>query len=733
MVGRYATGILLLAVALIPLQTAAYLWRSRFLGGWKGAEARLAEIVIGLTVVICVSELLGAVHLYRVGLVVGLLAAIGVVAIWAAKRSARTPALVDADAATESATPGPAPRLANVAALISVAVVVGEWSTKTVAAYHHGILSTDSEWYHMPFAARFVQDGSITPLHYVDSEAVTVFFPASSELFHSFGILVMGNDVLSPLLNTLWLGLALLASWCIGRPFGVAPIAVVGSAILFATPGLVGTQPGGAYDDVVGLALLLASIALLVNSKDLSKRSGDAAWLLAGAAAGLGLGTKFTLIGPVAALTVGVWFLLKRGERVRRMLIWLGALVFVGSFWYFRNLFAVGNPLPSLALKLGPISLPSPKIGTPTSTVAQFLFDKSAWSNYFLPGFRVSMGPGWWALVVLSVAGLLLAIVTGNRLQRVIGCVGLFSGIVFLFTPQFLAVYHSPVFFVDNVRYADGALILGLVLLPTSPILAPWRRSRWVLLSYIAILVATQFDAGIWPTTFFTEKFEVPVRGSDFVVGLLIGVAIAVVGTTVMFHKWKSPNRGPRWIAWFLFAVVILVAGYPLQQTYLRDRYAGTSPGDLPQVSAYFTHVENARIAAAGPFSYLQYSLYGNALSNYVQFMGVRGPDASYEPFSSCEQWRQAVTDGRYSYVYITTALVHTRAEVISEAPPELKWTKGKNTKFVLGGISYAGEPFNSYFGYFLYRVSPGFSTSGCNPPSRTRTALRHRGNRQRY
>jgi hypothetical protein len=712
-VGRYAEGILFLAIALAPLQAAAYLWRSRFLGGWTGAGARLAEIVIDLTVLICVSELLGAVHLYRVGPVVGSLAAIGVAGIWAAKRSSRD-LVVDSAVVTEPATQRSAPRVANIAALISVAVVVGEWSTKTVAAYHHGILSTDSLWYHMPFAARFVQEGSITPLHYVDSEAVTVFFPASSELFHSFGILMMGNDVLSPLLNMLWLGLALLASWCIGRPFGVAPIAVVGSAILFATPGLVGTQPGGAYDDVVGLALLLSSVALLVNSKDLSKRSSEAAWLLAGLAAGLALGTKYTLIGPIAALTVGVWFLLKRGERALHMILWLGALVLAGSFWYFRNLFAVGNPLPSLALKLGPISLPSPHIPTPTSTVAQFLFDKSAWSGYFLPGLRVSLGPGWWALVGLSCAGLVLAIVTGNRLQRVLGCVGAFAGVVFVFTPQFLAVYHSPVFFVDNVRYADDALILGLVLLPTCPNLAPWRFSRCVLGSYMAILVATQFDAGIWPTTFFTEKFEIPVRGSDFVVGLLIGIAIALVGAAVMIYRRKSPSRPIRWVTWFLVAIVIVVVGFPLQQTYLRDRYAGTSTGDLPGVSQYFLHVENARIAAAGPLSYLQYPLYGDSLSNYVQFMGVRGPDGSYSPFSSCKQWRMAVSDGRYSYVSISTALVHTKAEVISEAPPELKWTKGKGTTFILQGTSFAGAPFHGYLGYFLYRVDPGFSASGC-------------------
>ena len=714
MVGRYAEGILLLAVALIPLQTAAYLWRSRFLGSWTGAEARLAEIVIDLTVVICVSEFLGAVHLYRVGPVVGLLAAIGVAGILAAKQWGRDSTSLDAAVDTEHETHAFAPRLANIAALVSVAVVVGEWSTKTVAAYHHGILSPDSLWYHMPFAARFVQDGSITSLHYVDSEPVTVFFPATSELFHSLGMLVMGNDVLSPLLNMLWLGLALLASWCIGRRFGVAPIAVVGSAVLFATPGLVGTQPGGAYDDVVGLALLLTSVALLVNSQDLSKRSSEAAWLLAGFAAGLAFGTKYTMIGPVAALTVGVWFLLQRGERARRMLLWLGALVLTGSFWYFRNLFAVGNPLPSLALKLGPISLPSPPVATPTSTVAQFLFSKRAWSGAFLPGLRDSFGPGWWALLGLSIAGLFLAIMSGNRLQRVLGCVGVFSGVVFLFTPQFLAVYHFPVFFVDNVRYADDAVILGLVLLPTCPMLAPWRVSRWVLTSYMAILVAIQFDAGVWPTAFFTDKFEDPVRGSDFVVGLLIGVAIALVGGAVMLYRWRSTNRRIGWVAWLLFAAVILITGFPLQQTYLRDRYTVKSPNDLPGATSYLINVSNARIAAVGPLAYLQYPLYGNSLTNYVQFMGVSGPHGSFSGYTSCKQWRRAVTEGGYTYVVIVTSLVGSKADVTSKAPPELEWTKGKDATFILGGITNEGKPFYGHFGDFVYHLHPGFSASGC-------------------
>ncbi len=547
---RYLTGILLLVVALAPLHTASYLWRERLIGEWRGAQARLVEILMDLTVVICISEILGSVSLYRRGPMVIALAVFGMVAIWAARRTTRN----------RSEEPGPRagqaqrsePRLANAAAVVAVSVVIAEWSTQTVAAYHHGMLNTDTLWYHMPFAARFVQDHSITALHYVDAQAVTVFFPASSELIHSLGILLMGNDVLSPLINTLWLGLALLASWCIGRPFGVAAITLTGSAILFATPGLVATQPGGAYDDVVGLAFFLSAVAVLVNSKDLSERSQRVAWVVAAAAAGLAIGTKWTLLGPAAALTVGVAFFVARGRRIRSLGTWLVVLLLTGAFWYVRNLVAVGNPVPPLHLKFGPVSLPSPQLTIPSAALTRFLFHTTDWRVYFLPGLRLSFGPAWWALLGLSVFGLVLAIVTGDRLLRILGFVGLASGVIFVFTPQYLA----PVQFPENARYADAAVILGLVLLPINPVLSMWQRARWVLLAYMAVLAASQFDAGIWPTTFFTERFVGgPVRGSDSLIGLLIGVAVLVVGMAVLYERGRTSGRRKTILGYVVIAV----------------------------------------------------------------------------------------------------------------------------------------------------------------------------------
>ena len=152
---------------------------------------------------------------------------------------------------------------------------------------------------------------------------------------------------------------------------------------------------------------------------------------MAAAALGLAIGTKWTFIGPAAALTVGVWFFVARGKRIRSLGLWLIVLLVTGGFWYGRNLIAVGNPVPPLHLKLGPLSLPSPQQTTPSSTVAHFLFNTTDWHEYFLPGLRLSFGPAWWALLGLSALGLVLAILKGDRLQRILGLVGLASGVIF--------------------------------------------------------------------------------------------------------------------------------------------------------------------------------------------------------------------------------------------------------------------------------------------------------------
>lgn len=704
---RYFLGLLLLGVAVVPLQSASTLWRARLIGSWNGAPARLAEIIADLAVVTVVMEVLGALHVLRAAPVVASLAVIGLAGVWAARRHDRTHA--PPEASVES--PGAAPLAANVVALVATSVVVAEWGTRIVQAYHLGMIGVDTMWYHMPFAARFAQTGNITALHYVDSQPVTVFFPATSELFHALGIELLGNDVLSPILNVAWLGLALLAAWCIGRPWRLGPVTLTGSCALFATPGLVATQPGGAYDDVVGLALLLAAAALLVNAQALQGRPQRVAWALAAASMGIAVGTKFTFLGTAGALTLGVWFLAPRAKRISAMALWLGFLFLTGIFWYARNLFAVGNPLPSLHLTVGPISLPSPPVATPTSTVSHFLFNWADWRGFFIPGMRASFGPAWWALLGLSAAGLVLAVLKGDRLLRVFGAVGLVSALVFVFTPQFLAVGNAPVYFQENVRYADAAVILGLVLLPVNPLLARWARARWILIGYAGILLAVQFDATIWPTSLLGGAFAQPVRGRDLLVGILIGVGFLILGAGVVAFKRQASGRGLPALAWVLAGLLVVLIGFPVQQAYLRDRYSGDLfllgfPVRGPEVK------EPVRIALAGNLSFLQYPSYGKTSANYVQYLGVPGPHGAYSLFRSCAQWRSALIEGGYQYVAITTGVVSRETGVDSLTPTLMKWTRGHGVHVVQQGVlTWEGT---GHFGYGVYRIDHGFRVSGC-------------------
>ena len=68
------------------------------------------------------------------------------------------------------------------------------------------------------------------------------------------------------------------------------------------------------------------------------------------------MGTKFTMLPAVGALTIAVVVVARQGARVRTGLVWVLGLAVTGGFWYVRNLVAVGNPLPSLGLHLGPIT-----------------------------------------------------------------------------------------------------------------------------------------------------------------------------------------------------------------------------------------------------------------------------------------------------------------------------------------------------------------------------------------
>ena len=76
--GDYLQGSIELIAVAAAMGFAAVALRGRLLPGWSGASARLAEVVLGLSLLVVTLELVGVVGLYRPGwvllaaLVVGL-------------------------------------------------------------------------------------------------------------------------------------------------------------------------------------------------------------------------------------------------------------------------------------------------------------------------------------------------------------------------------------------------------------------------------------------------------------------------------------------------------------------------------------------------------------------------------------------------------------------------------------------------------------------------------------
>ena len=645
--GRYIEGIFFCLVSLASLGVSGINIRKRLLPVWTGASARLAEIVLGLSILVLASQLLGIVGLFRVAPLLALLIAIALATCWLprAGKVDASPAQTTRDVSLTA--PGrEEARWEPVAAIVAAGLVVAEWSGGSFNALRFGVSGVDSYWYHMPFAAAFAQSGSVVAPHNITNDNVIEFYPATSELLHSVGIVLLGSDFLSPLVNLGWLALALFAAWCLGKRFGVASIAVVATSMILGTIDIIASQPGSAYDDVTGAALFLSALALLANVDGLWLREERAqgVWVAA-LAAGLTMGIKDTFIVSVAALTCCVIALLPRGQRGRGGVMWCLVVLATGGFWYVRNAFYAGNPVPNVHLGLGPLQLPtSPsKIGL---TIWKFLFNGHAWRLYFLPGLRQDLGPAWWALVALAGVGLILGALglvrrllhAGPESRRsgraataprtlkpehamagVLALIGLATLIGYLLTPQ----PNLPGSFQYDFRFSLLTFFCGVLALPIA-----LSRSRhvWLLLPiYGFILIGTQFTHGLWlgQSTFYHSLGD----------GLRVGIPFVIIGVS-LFALWR---RRPKWFYRSLAAlsmvlvVVAITVGVPIHRTYLAN---WQQQGAYPRLARWASSVHNARIGVSGLT--LDYALYGSDLSNDVQFLGTRDNHYVYANVATC-------------------------------------------------------------------------------------------------
>ena len=314
----------------------------------------------------------------------------------------------------------------TIALLIALGVasfVVAEWTFPSQLNLDYGMFGGDTTWYHMPFAARFAQEHSTVHLHFTDPLRLAAwFYPQSSELIHGSAIVLFKTDWLSPLINLFWLSIALLAAWCVGRPYKVGPATLVAAAIVLDAGVMIETQPGEGRNDIMGLAFLIAFAAFLINGhqrrapvagavQDTPERDAPlldrGPLVLAGIAAGLAASVKLTFLVPVAAIWLGVVVFSGRGRRLTTAWV-LGLSTFVvGGYWYVRAAIKTGgNPIPTIGF--GPLHLPRPDQmpldPRPRFAVAHYLTDPTVYRRWFFPQLDNAFGPLWPLILIVAVA-----------------------------------------------------------------------------------------------------------------------------------------------------------------------------------------------------------------------------------------------------------------------------------------------------------------------------------------
>jgi hypothetical protein len=650
--GRYALGSVSLILIAASLGLGAVTMRVRWLPDWTGALARLAEVVIALAALIAVLEALGSIGWFDLGPIAATSVLVGLSSAWLAVRGriARAPS-----------RRGPARRgpIGPGIAIVAAVTVMAEWSAPALQSYDVGVRTLDSLWYHLPWAASFAQTGQIAPLRFTDVEYLTAFYPATAEMLHGLGIVLLGHDTLSPALNLLWLGGSLVAAWCIGSFRRAGAAAVLGVALLMATPMMNTSQAGGAGNDIVGVFFLLASVAFV-----LAADGRDAAVVLAAVAAGLAAAVKLSLLAPVFALTVGVIAIAPGNRRGAIAGRWLIPLVVAGGYWYVRNLIVVGNPLPWTSL--GVLPTPAPPLQQHTGfSIAHYLTTAGVWSHYFAPGLAADLARWWFVIVALAIVGPILCLGPGaGRTVRMLGVVALMSLAAYLVTPESAAgPAGDPSGFAFNLRYAAPPLALSLAILPLAPVLAGRRRQATVIAALTAALLATIIRPSLWP--------------DRHLLGLaLVAAALVLAGAALLNLRLRAPSR----VLVLGSAAVLLIAGaaagYGWQRHYLRGRYQ-FNPGVsyLSQVWAYFRGVRDARVGVVGTFGgFFAYPLWGPDDSNRVQYVGDRGPHGSFAAITTCPQWRRAVNRGRFDYIVTTPARDPWHPARLSHSPED-RWT----------------------------------------------------------
>jgi hypothetical protein len=707
--GGYLLGVVQLALVVVPVGFSAFRLRARLLPSWTGAPARLVESITGVALLIWLSELLGLFGLFYAGTLIAAAVITCLVTAFLPGGGADLGDHPERDGGSKSGTgpAGPESLVSLLVMLVVISATVFSYAVTTKHALDRGVFNFDSLWYHLPFAVDMVQTHSVVGMHHTDTVFTNWFYPQNSELLHGVGILLTGRDTLSLFLNFGWLAVAFLAAYCVGRPYGRGTLTVVAAAILLECHTLVVRDPGAAKNDLAAAALLLASIAILVDAWA-RREDGWERWALgaAGLAAGLAAGTRVTALAMAAALTLAVVVLAPQGRRWVAAGWWFLPALAGGAYWYLRNLVVAGNPIPEVN-SLGPISLPHPERlqeGRPDFNIVHYATDTAVWRDYFGPGLHEAFGVLWPLVVFGAALAALVAVLRGrDRIVRWVGAVALFGLVAYLFTPLSAAgAEGEPVGFGINIRYVIPALLAGIVLLPLDRRLDGEKRQWWLLAALVLVFVVT-------------DRPDDALHDKARVFAFFLVVLAVLLPALLLYLRGRGAAAGVMAAAGTGLVLLPLAIGYPVQRDYLEARFANDGPAgeripgmNLDSAYRWARGVQDARIGLAGTTAgFAGYGFYGTDLSNRVHYLGEDGPHGGFNAIPTCARFRAAVNAADLDYLVTSPYLnfLHPGDPIPS---PEARWLRGED----------AVRPVLRSGPVTVWEVAGELDPAACGPPN---------------
>jgi hypothetical protein len=628
--GAYLAGSAAFAVVVVAVAFGTHRLTRRLLPGWSGIRARLAEVVIALSVALLAAQLLGWLSALRPVPVFLVLTACGLAMVALAPR---LPVPAPAPAAVTAPPPlNQEPVWQRALAAVAAALLTAQWVAHVVNILGRGMTHADTLWYHAPFAVRFVQRGSFSGLAQV-GYAVARWLPFDSELVHALVMLPWHRDLLSPFVNLGWGALTIAAAWCIGRRGGCGALAVLGAVLVLALPTISGTQPGQASNDAMCAALMLVAVALLLDD---DRRPIVVA--LAGAAAGISLSTRLVVVAPIAVLTVALVIAAVRARYWVAVWAWLGGLVVTGSYWFIRNIVGTGSPLPYM--RLGPLHA---RVPPEHNSLASHLFNRDYWRIAYYPGLHRGLGGAWPLFLLAFVAAIVVLAWRGRPFMERAVAVAVVAGFVaYVFTPE-----TGNLGFAFNLRYLEPVMLMAFTVVPLA---IPDRRRGLAAAGYTALIAAAMTAAehervATWPG-------RAVLIGAVFGILVLACAVAASRGVKISAPLWR--------VGAGVVVVVVIAAGFGVQHYFFEHRYAHSGLF-LDRANAFFRDVSHSSVAMFGAVEI--YPMFGNDLSNTAAMDNI----ADTTRGDACTRWR-SVRDGKYRYV------MFTRFGVLIPTEPPLRW-----------------------------------------------------------